>query len=147
MEVEGLGEAPEAFLLRRVREVVGAEVKIAVSYDLHANLSAGLVDPVDVLVAYRTNPHWDLAPTGFRAGNRLIRALRGQVRPVHAWRKLPLVLGGGTTIDFVAPMRAVFRFMRALEDDPRVLSASLFMVHPYTGAGRSRLGRPRVHRR
>ena len=135
MEVDGLGEAPEAFLLRRVREIVGDRVKIAVSYDLHANLSSGLVDPVDVLVAYRTNPHWDLAPTGFRAGNRLIRALRGFIRPVHAWRKLPLVLGGGTTIDFLAPMRQVFRFMRRLEDDPRVLTASLFMVHPYTGAG------------
>jgi microcystin degradation protein MlrC len=134
MEVDGLGEAPEAFVLRRVREVVGDAVKIAVSYDLHGNLSAGLVDPATVLVAYRTNPHWDLAPTGFRAGNRLIRALRGQVRPVHAWRKLPLVLGGGTTIDFLAPMRGVFRFMRQLEDDPRVLTASLFMVHPYTGA-------------
>jgi microcystin degradation protein MlrC len=134
MEVQGLGEAPEAALLRRVRAALGSEAKIAVSYDLHANLSAGLVDPVDVLIGYRTNPHWDLAPTGFRAGNRLIRALRGQVRPVHAWRKLPLVLGGGVTIDFLAPMRKVFRFMRALEDDPRVLSASLFMVHPFTSA-------------
>ena len=136
MQVDGLGEPPEANLLRRVRALVGARVKIAVSYDLHANLSAGLVDPVDVLVAYRTNPHWDLAPTGFRAGNRLVRALRGQVDPVHAWRKLPLVLGGGVTIDFLAPMRAVFKWMKKLEEDPRVLSASLFMVHPYTTAER-----------
>lgn len=134
MEVKDLGEAPEAVILRRVRALVGPAVKIAVSYDLHANLSAGLVDPVDVLVAFRTNPHWDLAPTGFRAGNRLIRALRGHVNPVHVWRKLPILLGGGITIDFLAPMRGVFRFMRRLEDDPRVLTASLFMVHPYTNA-------------
>ncbi len=134
MEVAGLDDAPEAYILRRVREVAGREAKVAVSYDLHANLSPGIVDPADVLVGYRTNPHWDLAPTGFRAGNRLIRALRGQVRPVSAWRKLPIVLGGGMTIDFLPPMRKVFRFMRALEDDPRVLAASLFMVHPYTSA-------------
>jgi microcystin degradation protein MlrC len=31
-------------------------------------------------------------------------------------------------------MRKVFRSMRRLERDPRVLSASLFMVHPYTSA-------------
>jgi microcystin degradation protein MlrC len=73
---------------------VGPSAKLAVSYDLHANLSSGIVvDPADVLIAYRTNPHWDLAPTGFRAGNRLIRALRGHIAPVHAWRKLPVVLG------------------------------------------------------
>jgi len=134
MQVQGLAEAPEAHLLRRVRDLVGTSVKLAVSYDLHANLSEGLVAPVDVLVAYRTNPHWDLAPTGFRAGRRLIAVLRGEIAPVHAWRKLPMVLGGGTTIDFVAPMRGVFRFMRRLERDPRVVSASLFMVHPYTDA-------------
>ncbi len=56
------------------------------------------------------------------------------MNPVHAWRKLPLVLGGGTTVSFLSPMKDVFRFMHALEDDPRVLSASLFMVHPYTSA-------------
>jgi len=134
MEVIGLDEAPESVILRRVRQAVGPEAKLAVSYDLHANLSAGLVDPVDVLIAYRSNPHWDLAPTGFRAGNRLIRALRGHCAPVHAWRKLPIVLGGGTTIDFLNPMRRVFRAMKAMEKDPRVLSASFFMVHPYTKA-------------
>ncbi len=134
MQVEGLDEAPETNLLREVRAVVGRSVKLAVSYDLHANLSEGMVAPVDILVAYRTNPHWDLAPTGFRAGNRLIRALRGQIRPVHAWRKLPMVLGGGNTVDFLAPMRSVFRALRRLERDPRVVSASLFMVHPYTTA-------------
>ncbi len=134
MQVVGLDEAPEAVILRRVREVVGDEAKLAASFDLHGNLSAGIVDALDVLVAYRTNPHWDLAPTGYRAGNRLIRALRGHVRPVHAWRKLPLVLGGGVTIDFLKPMNEVFRFMRRLERDPKVLSASLFMVHPFTAA-------------
>jgi microcystin degradation protein MlrC len=134
MEVQGLDEAPEAYILRRVRAVVGDVVKLAVSYDLHANLSPGTVDPADILIGYRTNPHWDLAPTGFRAGNRLIRTLRGQVRPVHAWRKLPIVLGGGVEIDFLPPMRSVFRYLRGLEKDPRILAASTFMVHPYTSA-------------
>ncbi|MCA9674294.1 MAG: M81 family metallopeptidase, partial [Myxococcales bacterium] len=134
MEVEGLDEAPEAVILRRVRERVGPAVAIAVSYDLHANLTAGLLDGVDVMIGYRTNPHWDLAPTGFRAGVRLIRVLRGELAPVHAWRKLPMVLGGGTTIDFLAPMRGVFRYLRQLETRPGVISASLFMVHPFTSA-------------
>jgi microcystin degradation protein MlrC len=135
MQVEGLNEAPEAVILRRVREAVrGADVKLAASFDLHGNLSPGIVEPLDVLIAYRTNPHWDLAPTGFRAGNRLSRALRHGRRASHAWRKLPMVLGGGMTIDFLPPMRSIFRRMAKMERDPRVLSASLFMVHPYTSA-------------
>ncbi|MDW8250401.1 MAG: M81 family metallopeptidase, partial [Myxococcales bacterium] len=134
MQVEGLHEPPEAVILREARARLSPSGRLAVSYDLHANLSHGLVDPVDVLIAYRSNPHWDLAPTGFRAGNRLIRTLRGRCSPVHAWRKLPLILGGGATIDFLPPMRSVFRWMKGLEENPRVLSASLFMVHPYTTA-------------
>ncbi len=134
MEVVGLDEAPEGVLLRRVREALGPERGLAVSYDLHANLSAGLVEPVDVLIAYRTNPHMDLLPTGWRAGSRLIDALRGATQPAHAWRKLPLVLGGGMTLHFARPMKSVFRWMKGLEKDPRVISASLFMVHPYTSA-------------
>ncbi len=134
MQVLDLVGAPEAAILRAVREVVGPEVRVAVSYDLHANLSAGTVEPADILVGYRRNPHWDLAQTGFRATSLLVRTLRGDVCPVHAWRKLPMVLGGGTTIDFVKPMSRVFSAMRALEKNPAVLSASLFMVHPYTDA-------------
>lgn len=132
MQVVGLSEAPEAVILRRVRAATHGPVRIAVSYDLHAHITPGLVDPVDVLVGYRSNPHWDLFPTGFRAGNRLIRTLRGEIEPVHAWRKLPMVLGGGTSVSFFSPMRQVFRFMKRLERNDKVLSASLFMVHPFT---------------
>jgi len=134
MDVQGLSESPEAVIIRRVREVIGTEVMLAASFDLHGNMTPGVVDPLDILVSYRSNPHWDLAPTGFRAGNRLIRALRRQVTPVKRWRKLPLVLGGGTTIDFLNPMRRVFSRMRAMEQDPRVLATSLFMVHPFTSS-------------
>jgi microcystin degradation protein MlrC len=134
MQVEGLIGAPEAEILRRVRAAVGPQAKIAVSYDLHGNLTPGLVEDTTVMVAYRSNPHWDLAPTGYRAGRELIAALRGKTGPVHAWRKLPMVLGGGTTIDFLAPMRGVFRFMKGLERQDKVLTSSLFMVHPFTAS-------------
>jgi microcystin degradation protein MlrC len=127
------GAAPdaEADLLAAVREVVGPGVPIAATMDLHGNLTAAKVDPLTVLQAYRTNPHRDLAWAGERAGGVLIRALRGQVRPVSAWRSLPMLLGGGDTIDVLRPMRAVFRRMKAIERDPRVLTSSLFMVHPF----------------
>ena len=134
MQVDGITDAPESIILNRAREAAGPGVRIAGSYDLHAHLTDGLVDPLDLLIGYRSNPHWDLYPTGFRAGNRLIRTLRGEVSPVHAWRKLPMVLGGGMTVSFMSPMRQVFSYMKGLERDPRVLSASLFMVHPYTAS-------------
>jgi microcystin degradation protein MlrC len=122
---------PEEALLAAVRSVVGKELPLAVTYDLHANLTPGKVDPVTVLCNYRTNPHRDLASTGRRAGMLLLRAVAGEVRPVTRWRSLPMVLGGGTTVDLLAPMRPIFRRMKAIECDPRVLSVGLNMCHPW----------------
>jgi microcystin degradation protein MlrC len=129
--VEGARE-PEEALLAAVREQVGPRVKLAVTMDLHGLLTPGKVDPVDVLRAYHTNPHRDLASTGRRAGEALIRAIAGEVEPVTRWRSLPLLLGGGMTVDFFRPMRAIFRRLRAIERDPRVLACSLFMAHPWS---------------
>ncbi len=122
---------PEERLLEAVREVVGPGIPIAVTMDLHGVLTPAKVDPTTVLCAYRTNPHRDLCSTGERAGALLVRAIAGEVRPVTRWRSLPLLLAGGMTIDLFAPMRAIFSRMKAMERDPRVLSVSLFMCHPF----------------
>ena len=131
MRADGLAEDPEAGFLAVAREVLGPEVPIATSYDLHGLLTPGKVDPATILTAYHTNPHRDLARTGARAGACLARIVRGDVAPVTRWRSLPMVLGGGMTIDFLQPVRPLFRKLRALERDPKVLSANLFMCHPY----------------
>lgn len=130
LRAQGAERDPEAGLLAAVREVVGP-APIAASFDLHGNLTRAKVEPLTVLQAYRTNPHRDLAATGRRAGEVLIRALRGEVRPTTAWRSLPMLLGGGDTIDLFRPMRPIFKLMTSMERDRRVLTSSLFMCHPF----------------
>ncbi len=120
---------PEADLVDAVRAVVGPDVKIAVSLDLHAQLHGRFVDNVDVLCGYRTNPHRDHVRVGFRCGSILVAALLGEVAPTSAWRSLPLICGGGTTIDFLPTMRPIYRWMKRAERDPRVLYVSLFNAH------------------
>ena len=44
---------------RRVRALVGPEMPIGVSMDLHGNLTPLLVESVSVTNLYRTNPHLD----------------------------------------------------------------------------------------
>jgi len=120
---------PDGDLLAAVREVVGPDVKIAVSLDLHAQITEQTEGYADIIAGYRTNPHRDHASTGFRAGSMLIEALRGRTRPTVAWRTLPMVMGGGMTLDFLPPMRGVFQLMKRFERRPGVLDASLFMCH------------------
>lgn len=129
MGVRGLRD-PEGALLARVREVVGADVPIAATYDLHANTSRARIAATDVTVAYLTNPHRDHARTGAHAARALLRVVEG-ARPTTAWRSLPMVLGGGTTVDFLPPMLPIFLRLRGLRHDPRVLAASVFPCHPW----------------
>jgi len=133
MRVSGLDQAPEAVILADLRDALGS-VPIAASFDLHANLTPAIVDHLDLLEAYRTNPHRDLYRTGRRAGRQLIAMARGEVQPTRAWRKLPMLLGGGTTIDFLHPMRGIFMHIKRLLMRRDVLSAHVCMVHPFTDA-------------
>jgi microcystin degradation protein MlrC len=129
MGVTGVRD-PETVLLRAAREAAGG-TPVVTTHDLHGNMTQARVDAAEAIVAYATNPHRDHAKRGRRAGDILVRMLRGEVVPTMRWRTLPLILGGGKTIDFLSPMRAVFRRMKAMEKDPRVLAASTFMVHPW----------------
>lgn len=129
MGAEGYPD-PEAYLLQEIRKVVGA-IPIAVSFDLHANLTRAKVEQIDLLCAYHTNPHYDMARVGERTGDLLIRTLKGEIQPRMAWRSLPLLLGGGNTVHLLPPMNRIFRRLRHMEADPRVLYANLLMCHPY----------------
>ena len=125
---------PEGDLLAEIRELVGDEMPIGVSCDLHANVTQKLVDHSTFITAYRTNPHRDHNNLGFRCGKLLIKTLFGEIKPVMVFQKLPLLKGGGYNIDFIAPMRKIFRAMDKMEKNPKVLSVATFMVHIWIDA-------------
>ena len=125
---------PEADLIEAVRARVGPDLPIAVTLDLHAQLGPRFVDRTTLLTGYRTNPHRDHPRVGRRAGDLLIRTVLGELRPTVAWRTLPLVLGGGTTIDFLPTMRPIFGWMRRMERRRGALYLSLFNAHIWNGS-------------
>jgi microcystin degradation protein MlrC len=129
MGVRGVRD-PETRLLRAARAAIGGG-PVVTTHDLHGNLTQARFEAADAIVAYGTNPHRDHARVGQRAGEILIGMARGELRPTGAWRSLPMILGGGKTIDFLPPVRGVFRAMRRLERQGAALAASTFMCHPW----------------
>ena len=129
MGVEGIRD-PESDLLRAVRAVVGKKIPIGVSFDLHANVTRERADLATFIVGYKTNPHRDHEEIGYRSGEILIKTVQGKIKPVMAFNKMRLLKGGGMTIDFLSPMRAIFSRMEEMEEDSEeVLDVSNFMVH------------------
>lgn len=129
MGVEGMLD-PETQLACAVKKATGGK-PIAASFDLHGNTTRARVEAIDVLSAYHTNPHRDHAKAAARATNALLRSLTGEIELTTAWRSLPMILGGGNTIDFLAPMRAIYRQVRRALKTAGVVDASIFSVHPW----------------
>ena len=61
----------EGEILARVRKVIGKDLPLVVSLDLHANVTPQMVEHADALIAYRTYPHVDMADTGRAAAKHL----------------------------------------------------------------------------
>lgn len=138
MVVEGF-EDGEGELMRRIRAVDPA-MPIVIAYDMHANLHADMVERATVTAGYHTYPHVDQGETAERAARVLLRALRGEVRPVTAWARAPMlphVMAQGT---HAFPNRELQAMCRGWEESGRALTASLYVGFPHAdieGAGLS----------
>ena len=116
-------EDGEGELLRRVRAIVGPAIPVFTSLDLHSNTTPEMVEFSDLMVAYRTYPHVDMAETGGRAAAMLDRALK-EKRPVYkAYRQLPFLIPLTWQCTFIEPGQSLYAFCASLEGDD-VLSVS-----------------------
>ncbi|WP_332691465.1 M81 family metallopeptidase [Devosia sp.] len=123
MFVEGLFDA-EGDFIAAVREVVGPDVLIAASYDLHGNISQAIIDGLDIFSTYRTAPHIDVPDTMRRAVTMLVRALSTGQRPVVAWAPVPVLLPGERTSTQDEPARSFYTQLQAVEDPTGIWDAS-----------------------
>ncbi len=86
-------EDAEGALLARLRERLGPDIPIAVTLDLHANVTARMAEHASILLAYRTYPHIDQHETATRAAELLEAAMSGETRP-KVVRVQPQQIGG-----------------------------------------------------
>ncbi len=124
--VDGLRD-PASDLLEAVRTEVGPVVPVAVTFDLHANVTRRQVELATFIIGYHTNPNRDQFETGYAAGELLLKTARGEVRPVMEYRKMRLLRGGGMDLDFLPPMQKVFSEMKRMRKTAGVLCVSTFI--------------------
>ena len=106
---------------------------------MHANLYDEIIANATVVAGYRTYPHIDTYETARLAGEILLRAIRGEVRPVMAWGNVPMlphVMRQGTDDH---PNQELQHRCAAMSEEG-ALAASLFTGFPHadiTNAGLS----------
>ncbi|HZP92589.1 MAG TPA: M81 family metallopeptidase [Burkholderiales bacterium] len=112
----------EGELLARVRAVVGTELPVVASLDLHANVTRRMMAHADVLIAYRTYPHVDMAETGARVARYLERRLTGLQRPQLAAARIPFLIPLQAQSTMLEPNRSVYAELVKLEREGAILS-------------------------
>lgn len=110
-------EDGEGEILARVRRLIGPGVPLVASLDLHANTTARMLAEADMLVAYRTYPHVDMADTGARAARALGRLMAGDPPPVKAMRQVPFLLPIAWQSTDMEPARGLYNWLAALEGE------------------------------
>jgi len=139
MVAEGCLEA-DAEIVRRVRELVGPDLPIAVTLDFHANIGQSLLDAATIIVGYDTYPHVDLNERAREATHLLARTIRGEIDPVMALVKPPLLPVPQAQFTERHPFRTIFDRAFAMERDGAALSVTVAGGFAYADAPASGVG-------
>ncbi|MFJ4784840.1 M81 family metallopeptidase [Streptomyces sp. NPDC088794] len=138
MTVEGVDDA-EAELLARIREVIGPDVLVSTSMDLHGNVSRELVHGSDLITCYRMAPHEDAMDTKERAARNLVDLLAsGAPRPVKAWVPVPVLLAGEQTSTRIEPAKSVYAAVEDVEAAEGVTDAAIWVGYAWADEPRNR---------
>ena len=86
-------EDGEGELLERLRGVLGPDIPIVVTLDLHANVTKKMADNASALIAFRTYPHIDMYERAWQGAELLEQAMQGKIKPRTIIARRPMIHG------------------------------------------------------
>jgi len=116
-------EDAEGELLARIRAVVGSDLPIVASLDLHSNTTPLMFAATDGLVGYCTYPHVDMAEAGNKAARLLLQILHRGRKPHKAYLQQPYLIPLTWQCTTIEPSKSIYIEAATLVDDV-VVSAS-----------------------
>lgn len=120
----------EAEVLRGVRALLGPDVPIAATLDLHGNLTEPMLASAQGLFGVRQYPHVDSYERGAAVIDFLVTVVRGEVQPVMHLQRLPMMIAPTTTD--LEPMKGLNELAREAEERPHVVDCMIFHGFPMT---------------
>ncbi|MFK7691809.1 M81 family metallopeptidase [Paenibacillus sp. HJGM_3] len=122
----------EGAILRRVRARLGREFPLAVTLDLHANVTAEMVELSDLIVGYDTYPHVDVYDRAVEAVRLLARVLRNEAKPVRVFRHTGLLVAPQGMLTSAGPFKRVMDQAFEWEANPAILNVTVIGGFPFS---------------
>jgi microcystin degradation protein MlrC len=125
MVTEDLDDA-EGDLLGRLRERLGPEIPIAITLDIHANVTETMARLANIVVAYRTYPHVDQNERAMEAAELLQRTMNGEIHPRSLVWRGPVLQGLDYGRTQGGPMsRILARADQLRQENPGILAIAI----------------------
>lgn len=123
----------EGDLLQEVRALAGADTLIAVTLDMHANVSPAMISAADMMMAYRTYPHVDQRERALHMARLMEAVLGGGPRPTLVMARMPMMdaANHGQTADG-QPMPDLLKLADTLEQRDGIVCASIQIGFPWS---------------
>ncbi|MBB3966082.1 M81 family metallopeptidase [Rhizobium metallidurans] len=139
LEVAEMDTDADTDFVKAIRDLLGPEVPISVSLDLHGDMTPGLLSAATVFSVLRTAPHRDDRETGRRAADQLIRVVRKGIKPKKAAVRLPILLPGEISVTTSSPGRELYGALPEFDERSDMMEANILVGfawndRPWTGA-------------
>jgi microcystin degradation protein MlrC len=125
---------PEGALLEGIRGIVGPDVPIVISLDLHGLLTERMLRNCNAIAVYHTYPHNDFTSTGRRAAKLLSSILDDGAHPVMARVFMPALVRGPELFTASGLYGKIIDRAKAMEANGEALSAAVMIGNPFTDA-------------
>jgi len=123
---------PEGAMLAHARKVLGEDIPIVTSMDLHGIMTERMLEHSNAIVVYHTYPHVDQFETGERAARLLMRLLRENIKPVTVRVRVPALVRGDELITDSGIYGECIRLAQKIEESDEGLSAGMLIGNPFT---------------
>jgi len=122
----------EGECLRRIREKRGTGFPIAMTIDLHGNVSPAMVRLADVIVGYDTYPHVDMHERAEEAFDLLMRIIRREISPVRSYAHTGMLVVPQAMMTEEGSMQMLMNRAFDVEMNPQVLNVTVAGGFPYS---------------
>ena len=128
---------PEGEWIEAVRDVVGEDCIISVSFDLHGQMTNKIANNIDAFAGYRTAPHIDVEKTYKRASKMLTDALKNNQRPNVLWSTIPVLVSGEMSSTFIEPCQSIYKNLELLDQRKGVIDTNLMVGYVWADTQRA----------
>jgi len=123
---------PEAEIAKRFRKVVGPEVPIVASFDLHGNEDGEFLEWADFAFTTKRYPHYDAALQGQRAARALHMTMEGTFAPTTASRRPGIITATVLQWTGASPSMDIMERARRWEAREADAYVSVFYGYPWS---------------